>query len=303
MRFTREKIRRARLLSKCGRIYSEVFLKKPDNKLQFRNDYISVSHFLVNCAFERFQAPSKKYREVAIKALEETFRGSLETITQAKIKNCWANCLKQYSRRELNATHFPLNCESDTKSPNRSLLRVMLDNDITNLAKWSKKRLKQNRLREAHRTIKGIRGIGKKIASFYLRDIAFLIGFDEYSIGDSNLLQPIDLWVNRALEIILDEELGSPETNYYPKTNTIVNLCEQADCSAMMFNMGAWVVGSQVASSEYEFRDILKDKKHRILKQKERQISEEVDRLLLDVDEKKKIALTLSGLLDDLSFG
>ncbi len=87
----------------------------------------------------------------------------------------------------------------------------------------------------------GIRSVGTKIASLYLRDLVVILGL-ENTIDDDNqvFLQPVDTWVRQVTK-----EIGLPETEDEMKLRKmIIERCRQADQSAIKFNEGAWYVGA-----------------------------------------------------------
>jgi len=303
MAYTKEHIRIARLLADFSHIYVKTYLSPIRFKDQFKDNYASVYNFLYSYAFERYQAPSAFYREVATSAIQQVFGGVLKKITPKEIRECWTVCRKEARGRKLNATHFPLKSQSEPSS-NRSLLTVMMEESVLNLATWSKRRLSRGETERAHRTLKHVRGIGRKITSFYLRDIAFLSKVSEDSIQDLHLLQPIDIWVNRALKEVIGTKAGmdfsNPDSNYWMKARTIVDLCEHAECSASAFNMGAWVLGSRISGSDMNFRRILRDKKHKIVAASLGTLQEKAKRTRNGTKEEEMLSSSLKEVLSDL---
>jgi thermostable 8-oxoguanine DNA glycosylase len=105
----------------------------------------------------------------------------------------------------------------------------------------------------AHLFVDSINGVGTKIASFYLRDIAYLSGIDETQIVDEHYLQPMDTWLEQSLRIIMRNSIPK---KLQDRQRAIVDLCHQAGCSPIAFNQGAWVLGSQIAKNFNTFRKI-----------------------------------------------
>lgn len=303
MAYTKEQIRIAILLADFSHVYVKTYLSPTRFKDQFKDNYASVYNFLYSNAFERYRAPSAFYREVATGAIQQVFGGVLKEITPKEIKKCWRVCRKEARGRKLNATHFPLNSQSGTSS-NRSLLTVMMEENILNLATWSKRRLSRGETEKAHRTLKHVRGIGRKIASFYLRDIAFLSKVSKDSIQDLHLLQPIDIWVNRALEEVMGTKAGmdfsSPDSDYWMKARMIADLCEHAECSSIAFNMGAWVLGSRISGGDMNFRRILRDKKHKIVASSLGTLQEKAKKVRNGTKEEEMLSSSLKEVLSDL---
>jgi len=90
----------------------------------------------------------------------------------------------------------------------------------------------------------GIRSVGKKIASLYLRDLVTILGLErEVSYDHQVFLQPIDTWVRR-----ITSKIGIEETkNEMKLRRMIIERCwrvSQSAITAIRFNEGAWYIGS-----------------------------------------------------------
>ena len=66
---------------------------------------------------------------------------------------------------------------------------------LTDIVTRARRRLREDEVARAHRELMAIRGIGPKLASFFLRDVA--MRSDIAPTSDRHLLQPVDLWVRR----------------------------------------------------------------------------------------------------------
>ncbi len=88
----------------------------------------------------------------------------------------------------------------------------------------------------------GIRSVGPKIASFYLRDIVSLFGLEDTILPDDLvLLQPIDTWVRKiAFQVGLIDNLNERDDAVRQK---IVEACNRLQLSSLKFNQGAWFMG------------------------------------------------------------
>lgn len=112
--------------------------------------------------------------------------------------------------------------------------------DVPNLVLWAKKEIEAGRVHSAHARLDGVRGVGGKIASFFLRDVA-----DYYEIKpnrDRYLLQPVDVWVRRAVAA-----LGGPDATDEMVQNWVCKHSERPERA----NQSMWYFGSQVAGSNY----------------------------------------------------
>jgi len=119
-----------------------------------------------------------------------------------------------------------------------------------NIARYSVEMIKNNKLEELwyglqkSKSKEGIRSVGKKIASLYLRDLVTILGLEqEVSNAHQVFLQPIDTWVRQIIE-----KIGLEETrNEMKLRRMIVERCGRVSKSAIRairFNEGAWYIGS-----------------------------------------------------------
>jgi hypothetical protein len=86
-----------------------------------------------------------------------------------------------------------------------------------------------------HAEIMNIRGIGPKIASFFLRDVAirYAINLDE----NRDLLQPVDRWILRFAQK-LDGELPRSAVSHWMVSNA---------SRPELANAGMWYFGARIA--------------------------------------------------------
>lgn len=121
-----------------------------------------------------------------------------------------------------------------------------------NIVGASKEALEKGLISEAWRDIQRVRGVGPKIASFFLRDVAVKFGLPRDVSDDERLrLQPIDVWVRRTVRLLAhDGSLRDDEVGKWVVERSTEP--EQA-------NQGIWYFCSQVAHSSYELRRSLQD--------------------------------------------
>ncbi len=106
------------------------------------------------------------------------------------------------------------------------------------------------RVRDAFESLDRVRGIGPKIASFFLRDVA--VRFSIEPLQDRELLQPIDVWVRRYVR----QATGAT----VPVGDALAAQWICANSAAPeAANQGLWYFASQIASSEVKLRRSLAD--------------------------------------------
>jgi hypothetical protein len=249
MEFTEEQKEMAIRLSWGADLFRSYFYKDTSFTEQFEDNYQALICFFENYAYQR-QGAAPAYPEIAIKALQNKFMRSVKSITIADAKEVWKSyqeiAKNEYNNLGVNRTHNPVCFDN-------GLLTVMAKKNITNLASHVKSLIQSNQTKEAHELVDDIRGIGTKIASLYLRDIAYLGRIPENTIKDSCYLQPVDTWIEQTLSIIFGQ---SKPTVLRKKQEIIVKLCETANVSPIAFSQGAWVLGSQVAGDYSTFEQL-----------------------------------------------
>ena len=108
--------------------------------------------------------------------------------------------------------------------------------------------LLQEKIRKAHSELVGVSGIGDKIASLFMRDVACHYGIFPLIEDDRKLLQPIDIWERRTVQLLRE---GEPSKNDRECQAFIVQNSEDAGCSPERVNQGIWYFCSQIAETEY----------------------------------------------------
>ncbi len=282
MQFNELQINIAKFLKKVSPIYQNYFLYKKIFREQFENGYKALVCFLKNYAYER-QGAAAAYSKIALKVVSNRYQNKYNwrVSTKDDAKGLWEdyenvaksdyNLLDNTTGKvKVNKTHNPLNAD-------RGVVDKLVSNNTLNIATHTRDLISSGDTTEAYNFIKDIRGIGEKIASFYLRDIVYLSGIDEENISDLHLLQPIDTWLEQTLKILFNFDA---QKNLHEKQKLIVDLCKEAEVSSISFNQGAWVLGSQIAGEFETFKKSLIDydfakeiiKKH--IEEKERYLHE-----------------------------
>ena len=103
--------------------------------------------------------------------------------------------------------------------------------------------------------LRSIRGVGHKIASFYLRDLITISNINLANIKNRWLLQPIDIWVERTVKILTRNQ----SMNKQQVANWIVNNSIQYHLNPEHINMGIWFYCALIASNEYRLNQSLQN--------------------------------------------
>ena len=284
MDFDERQINIAKLLNQVSPIYQKYFLSDKDKIFteQFTDGYRALECFLGHYAYER-QGAAAAYPKIALKCIDERYEGGDKWRIPTKIdaKKLWKN-YKDIAKKEFklikkdketgNVT-AKVNELRNPMHENKGVIDKLASKNISNIAVHVRDLLIAGKTRQAYEFFIGgkkiikIRGIGDKIASFYLRDIVYLApNLNEKDISNSelHLLQPIDTWLVQALKILfpddekeLEKDITNNPTLRKKYQNRIVELCRESDVLSISFNQGAWVLGSQIAGEFETFKRAL----------------------------------------------
>jgi thermostable 8-oxoguanine DNA glycosylase len=111
-----------------------------------------------------------------------------------------------------------------------------------NIVLISKQDLEAGDIKNAWERLKRIRGVGNKIASLFLRDVAIRYGLTLGNNDDRWLLQPIDIWVRRVVQSRKNEETSDEKIARW-----IVENCKKPE----QCNQGIWYFGARIAGSDF----------------------------------------------------
>jgi hypothetical protein len=113
-------------------------------------------------------------------------------------------------------------------------------------------------LRKTYDRLNDIRGVGPKIASFFLRDVALRDPASYHEIQNRELLQPIDIWVRRTATLLA----GDPDDrrSNLAIAKELVKLAAEAGCCDLSVNSGSWYFGSQVVGTLRDLRAALSNR-------------------------------------------
>ncbi len=135
-----------------------------------------------------------------------------------------------------------------------SLLDVFRPNDNETIIGFIKSRIERRKVREAYSKLNTVNGVGPKIASLFLEDVAsyynLLDGLVDYEPDfERELLQPVDRWIERIGKVLVPSRRP---TNRVISTYIVKHSLEHG-VSPELFNQGAWFFASQVAESKIRF--------------------------------------------------
>jgi len=243
-----------RLLARLGRSTFIPIHIKP-HRTQFpshdKNWVEALKLFLEVYAFERAGAP-QAYRKGASRALENC-KDSLKA--PAASQKVWNEFLRILGGMSPNPKLNPLIPNPTRPYDALAFCEKCIRSGDKNVYAFSIRELRSNNVRAAHDALCQIRGIGPKIASLFLRDIALDNGIVDINLRDRLLLQPIDIWLQRSTRILT----GRKDLTSRQAAQQLVGLADEANCCALCLNAGSWYFGSQVMQTEEMLQQSLKD--------------------------------------------
>lgn len=265
-----------RFLEGVAELYRGRFLKPlwERNPKRESDPWDALAIFIEGYAFER-QAVARDYVHASIEAVR-ALQSQNVTISDDGIgKRCWQDfkqILGDSALEGFNESNNPL-CpkrieyrKKDTRYRTRFLSapefcrHLAREYRTPNILEWTRRGLESGN-RGTHRQLKdkpGINGVGTKIASFWLRDVA-----DWYDVApedDRQLLQPVDIWIRR----IVNHLMGQHPVEVKKLTDSraapwIVERSREACVSPERVNQGMWYFGSQICGSDHRLRRALSD--------------------------------------------
>lgn len=253
-----------RFLGRLSYLYEERFLKPLWNNYPNResDNWDALSIFLEGYAFARQGAPSD-FAHAACDAVQQLRERHVTLADPHVASEAWAVFSMLLNNSDLNYANNPL-CPKETRyvrkfkgiprAARTSRLSVIeflktLSSRIgyANIITYARENLGQDNLREVHQALSGIRGIngiGGKIASFFLRDVAtfYRIRLSE----ERHILQPVDVWVRNMSGQLMEIRTSDEEVARW-----IVGEATRSDINAEAVNQGMWYFGSQIGGSKY----------------------------------------------------
>lgn len=235
------------------------------------DDWEAIGLFLDGYAFAR-QGARPDYSHVAVDVIKE-FRRRGQPLTDEKTAHlAWNLFSSKLDDQKLNHANNPL-CPygksyerkykgkpDRTVTNKKSVIEFLADTVVNglppNIVVLARAGLELDQVEGVHSRIREINGIDSKIASLFLRDVA--IFYDVSRLKDRYLLQPVDIWVRRTYEELMQQQNTSEEdTDKIRKW--ILQESLQVDVRPEAVNEGIWYFSSQVAGSKYRMSKALND--------------------------------------------
>ena len=232
------------LLTKLSR-YADRYRKKHIGNPSFvakklRNDPQYALVFFYQRTFARAGGEQADYSATAIRALRIAARPA-----------GFESLMSKPTADEILWKRFLDICRSQGKKPNAKLnrevvsgiARFSMKSDKRNIAARFEEQIVRDGLAEAYLSLRQLRGVGKKIASFLLRDLVTALEIEDQIPKDALwLLQPVDTWI-KATAVYLWPDLARTTESFI--AFYLTKQCLKHNVSPIRFNQGAWYYGSK----------------------------------------------------------
>jgi len=206
-----------------------------------QDGWASLRVFLSVYAFER-QGRSPDYAPAAADMIDEIREMPLRADAASR---AWTRFAEKLNNKGLNPRNNPL-CQGGGKMSAVAFAATLPQPMVA----WARDMIGGGRVREGYKALQKIRGIGPKIAAFFLRDVA--VRYNIAPQNDRHLLQPVDTWVEFVVRSL------SGDVGMDPRS-CAEYLVEHA-AAPERANQGIWYFCTQVAgSSRYVVRRCLED--------------------------------------------
>jgi hypothetical protein len=260
-----------RLFAEVGETYRLKLMEPGWSRFDTDDPVDALRLFLESYAPERSRSNTDQYH-----AASDALLSFSDAKRPLRPSDVWEECVRRWSRfisesrgmglhpdgvgLKINATdrrgrawhplfHDGRRCGSDVEGK-RCLLCIViredgtlrnLVNDIV-LADMSP----DSDLAVSYRKLCSVFGVGDKVATFFLRDVADMKRRSFRSAKANRNLQPVDLWVERVYLRLRDGD-----TSYIK--DWIAYRADDAGVDAKRVNQGMWYYGSHVAGSKFRF--------------------------------------------------
>jgi len=234
------------------------------------DDWEAVALFLEGYASER-QGASPDYHHIATDVINKLARQRAGLLSKNAPQRAWALFCIYAKNVNLNYANNPL-CPQNTPyvrktgsaiTYNKSViefLHSLSDSGVgSNIVVFARSGLELDYAKGIHNAIQEINGIGPKIASLFLRDVAIM--YDLTPTKDRYLLQPVDVWVERVFQRLAPQKVKNQQ-GVEPVQRWILKEATRGKVCAEVVNAGMWYFSSQIVGSNYRLSKALSNLKY-----------------------------------------
>jgi len=237
---------------------SEIYWHKDCFKKEFKfaeNGWLpALIQFTSSYSYERQGAPLA-YRRLSRNSLENVAKGMKEP-SKSFPEDVWAEFKRLAKEGGIgtNENVNPLTCSENNRQISSAQFVLNLKEYEYNILMWAEDHIREGKAEDATDDLLGIRGVGWKIAAFYLRDVAHHVAH-HYDLEEEPAwcFQPVDVWIRRIATSWGSIIGRSVEENYDVAAQVFIDLAKAASVEkAGDLNAGAWVLGSQLIHDDID---------------------------------------------------
>jgi hypothetical protein len=240
-----------------------------------QDSWQALACFLYGYAYER-QGASPAYAPAAKRTITEVVNQDASWDDAELTHRIWRLYKEQLGDLPLNEQDNPM-CPKGTRYRTKSgkqvtsqpsaieFVQQYASKTSHNIALWAGKVLSIGGLRQGHILMTSINGVGAKIASLFLRDVALVYGIEPQKSRE--LLQPIDVWVKRYVYRWAGKMSDAKCAKW------IVENCRLAGTSPEKVNAGMWYFGALIAGDERTLMRLLEEGVASVKKETEAYVS------------------------------
>ena len=256
----------------CGEEYFKCFPKKSvlasgyysldDLKKELNNNWWESFKYLLHHAFMRGRKDklSEQYYEFAVNELEKCFIDSYEIFQKhendykvelpIKNKKDYNYIIKKLeSKNEIVAILNRDNKGSKSLNNYKDIILVLeilnfvsnVKNKDKNITNYFIEKIKNGKVKECYDNLTGIKFIGPKIASFYLRNLAYVHNISEISDENLKYFFPMDTWIRQVCQKV--GIIDNNKLKEFTVREKIISKCSDNEINPLIFNQGCWVIG------------------------------------------------------------
>ena len=239
-----------------GHKYREKHLSKYDPDLLLNDWWSALDFFFGRACYQgRLDIVSHRVYAAVIETLAPIFSGEDKTASYWELQQQQWKSIEDELRKRIGKGNVGKG--GDVMMVISSLDFIGRLPDL-NIVKYSVEQIKLGRVSNHYAELQrimnlkgeGIFQVGRKVASFYLRDLVSIFGLDD-NIPDEDavVLQPVDVHVEKVANLT---GIVGHNANHDDIRKAIVSLCKENNVSPLLFNQGAWFVSYNHPSKLYE---------------------------------------------------
>ena len=226
---------------KLGMIYFEgIFNRELYNK-GVNDPLHALRHFIDGYAFERQGAP-KQYKAAAHYVLD-----NLSNLNSYDINNIYKFGYDKFieALRKCGVKNNNRNCIFD---PEGSVLSLYIDSRTGHKVNLRSILLNEG-INILYNRILKVKGVARKITSFYLRDLVFVENLDINGISPK-MIQPVDVWVRKGIKSLISSGVSSNAERVNSDleiSKYIYKYSNKFNVHPSLVNAGIWFYGAKMA--------------------------------------------------------